>query len=244
MNPRGRSREARGNAGEDRVSARVGSTESMDRVREDYNRGPDTRATGFHGKNSDLTWMARLKTRASQSSTESDHSEENMATGETSPSYQNPHFDRGPNPISACTYHCDDLNPLLHENIDLYAIPSRANANALFQSYLETVHPSFPIIGKTTFTQQYNTYFRRADQRKPNPNWLAILNMIFAIGAKYSHMIRANWHGDDRDGLIFFTRARMLGFNADAILGHSELQKVQITGLIAFYLMAINQINR
>ena len=242
--PRGRTREPRGQAGEDKISARVGSTESMDRVTEDFNRNPGARATGFHGKNSELTWMARLKTRASRSSSESEDSGEDVVTSETSPSYQNSHIDLGPNPLSTCTYHCDDLNPLLHEDIDKYEIPSRAIADALFQVYLESVHPSFPIIGKTTFTQQFNTYFRSADQRKPNRNWLAILNMIFAIGARYSHMIRADLHGDDKDGLIFFTRARMLGFNADAILGHSELQKVQITGLIAFYLMAINQVNR
>lgn len=217
----------------------------MDRISEDLNRGPDARATGFYGKNSELTWVQRLKKQVTDhSSDDSDEPEEEMVDGDASQASAGHHPGASFNSISACSYHCDDLTLLLHEDIDLYELPPQSTANVLFQSYLDTVHPAFPIIGKNTYMQQYNAFFRRPHQRKPNHNWLAILNMIFAIGARYSHIVRAECGGNPRDDLTYFTRARMLGFDADAILGHAELQKVQITGLMAFYLMATNQINR
>lgn len=217
----------------------------MDRISEDFNRGPDTRATGFHGKNSEVTWMQRLRQQAaSHSSEDSDDSEEGMVDGVTSQPSEDHHARAGYVPISASSYHCDDLDVLLHEDINPYDVPSLAAANALFESYLNTVHPSFPIIGKNTFAHQFNAFIRHPSVRRPNQNWLAILNMIFALGAKYLHLIGAEGAGNARDHLVYFTRARMLGFNADAVLGHAELQKIQITGLMAFYLMAINQINR
>ena len=103
------------------------------------------------------------------------------------------------------------------------------------------MHPTFPIISKTASSEQYHQFTRGEDVR---PNWLAILNLIFAIAAKYSHLVQADWRGDMNDHLVYFTRARLLGFDEDNILGHADLQRVQIAGLMTFYLMAINQINR
>ena len=147
-------------------------------------------------------------------------------------------------PINEASYHCDDLTLTPPGIIDPFEVPSQAAANMLFQSYLETVHPAFPIIGKNTFVNQYRAFQLTQDRTKINHNWLAILNLIFAIAAKYSHLIQAEWRGDEMDHLVYFTRARILGFNADAILSHAELQRVQVAGLMSFYLLATNQINR
>lgn len=224
----------------------MGSTESLDKIDEDFNRDAIARATGFHGKNSEVTWMQRLKRQTTY----------DLDDGPSGNLTKPPHFSEehhsttfhadlpgsGLTPIAESTYHCDDIPVLMTEHVDAFELPPRSVANALFQSYLETVHPAFPIIGKNTFSQQFRGFLD--DREKPNHNWLAILNMIFAIGAKYSHLVKAEWRGDGRDHSIYFTRSRLLGFNAESLMGHAELQKVQITGLMAFYLMAINQINR
>lgn len=231
-------------AGENKVSARVGSTGSMDRINEDFNRDANTRATGFHGKNSELTWVQRLKRQASHGLDDDKEYNTSPVDGNASSTAKAHRFGDGLSSINASSYHCDDLNILLDEKVEPFEVPIKAAADVLFQNYLETIHPAFPIIGKSTFMQQYNAYFASPDHRKPNQNWLAILNMIFAIGAKHSHLVRADTRGSPDDHLVYFTRARMLGFNAETIMGHPELQKIQITGLMAFYLMAINQINR
>ena len=189
-----------------------------------------------------MTWIERLKRQSTEGATDSD--EDAHSSGINEPNSPTSHAHRvvpGRTPISESSYRLDDLSVLISGQVDPYELPPQATADMLFQSYMETVHPTFPMVGKKTFTGQYQGF---RNQTTFNPNWLAILNLIFALGAKYAHLIQAEWRGDSRDHLIYFTRARMLGFNSDHILGHPELQKVQITGLMTFYLMATNQINR
>ena len=231
--------------GETQVSARVGSNKSLDQIHEDYNLSAATRATGFVGKTSELTWMQKLKR---QTTFDSDNSEDEKATftagdGVDSTSSHQDQFWSALIPVNESTYHCDDLTILFPEQVDQHSVPSRQIADSLFHVYLDTVHPAFPIIGKTNFINQYQRFFE-VPHIKAGDTWMAILNLILAIGAKYSHLVRAERQGDESDHRVYFTRARMLGFNSESILGHADLQRVQIAGLMAFYLTAINQINR
>lgn len=250
--------EADGEAG---VSAEVGSTGSLDRVKEDLNRSATSRATGFMGKNSEVSWVRSLKRQTEEGSQGGDggtHSAPNGNGNGFGPSGATSGADwtatwtgaqTRPDPgegtavtFSDSTYHCDDINVLMPGQVELYEIPPKQTADALFRCYLETVHPSFPIIGKLTFSSQFRTFFE--SDKTPGNNWLAILNLIFAIGAKYSHLIHAEWRGDERDHSLYFTRARLLAMNSDTILSHPDLQQVQVAGLMAFYLLAIDQVNR
>lgn len=240
-----------GKHGESQITARVGSTGSLDRINEDYNRSAATRATGFMGKSAEVTWMRRLKKRQARLGSESVEDEDDdggqaslsFAHGLHHPNNTIYNNAEGSPPVSESTYHCDDLTVLIPDQVDPFEIPPRHTAYALYQTYVDTVHPAFPIIGEVTFTNQVQTFLDN-DKINTGHNWLAILNLIFAIAAKYSHLVQAEWRGDERDHLIYFTRARILGFNGETILDHAELQRVQLTGLMAFYLMAINQINR
>lgn len=231
--------------GETHASARAGSTASLDHTNEDFNLSLATRATGFIGKNSELTWMQRLKMEIAQSLDDNDTAMPTFHTGGDDNSMSLhldvPGVDK--TPVHESTYHCDDLTVLIPDRVDVNEVPPTQIANALFQMYLDTVHPSFPIIGKLNFINQYQRFID-TPHINTGDSWKAILNLIFAIGAKYSHLVQAEWQGDERDHLVYFTRARMLGFNADSVLGHSDLQTVQITGLMSFYLTSINQINR
>ena len=195
-----------------------------------------------------MTWIQELKRPIADDSEEDEDSdgehEDSLPTGQTLPDHHNSDPDPGFTPINQASYHCDDLTLTPPDHVDPFEVPPQTTADMLFQGYLETVHPAFPIIGKKTFMSQYQAYHLSPDPSKINPNWLAILNLIFAIGARYSQLIQAEWYGDKIDHLVYFTRARILGFNSDAILGHAELQKVQIAGLMSFYLLAMHQINR
>lgn len=55
------------------------------------------------------------------------------------------------------------------------------------------------------------------------------MNLLFAIGAKYSHFIGAEWRGDERDHLIYMTRAvHLLGLkNTIMIISGPDLELVQ-----------------
>ena len=148
------------------------------------------------------------------------------------------------NGVNDSSYHCDDLEIGVPDNVSPWDLPPRHIANLLLQTYLECVHPTFPIIGKRTFTSQAQTFLDSNGKTKPGDNWAAILNLIFAIAAKYAQLARAEWRGDGDDHLIYFTRARLLGMNSESIFVHPSLQTVQVTGLMSFYFLTVDQINR
>ena len=242
--------------GESQVSATIGSNGAVDRIEEDFNRHESSRATGYIGKNSEITWMQRLKQELRIGSppreTENEAKSERLFRGKSKGA--SPMFEprRGEPPLqdmdedfsaSATSYHLDDLAVFVPEAVEPYEFPLRDAADNLFSTYMNTVHASFPIVGKATFISQYRK-FMGAPQVRPPKKWLAILNMIFAIGAKHSHLVQADWRGDERDHLIYFTRARLLGMTNETVFNHPDLQQVQIEGLIAFYLLSTDQINR
>ncbi|OOQ91784.1 putative C6 transcription factor [Penicillium brasilianum] len=210
----------------------IGSLEAIDRVEEDLNRNEKSRATGFMGKNSEVTWMQRLQREA-------EHRSRGLP-GSLEPGQSKRQDDDLA--LHAVSYHLDDLDISLPGPIELYSMPPRNVADKLFDDYLRTVHPFFPIINRPLFAAQYRTFFD--SNARPGDKWLAILNMIFAIAAKHAHLIEAPWQGDDRDHLVYLTRARILSMNGDVLFSHPDLQQVQVEGLIAFYLLASDQINR
>jgi Fungal specific transcription factor domain len=237
------------------ASAGVGSTGAVDRIDEDFNRSEDARNTGFMGKNSEITWLQKLRQENKFGSPTGPDSEVEFRkkTGGASPLFgtRSPGSENQKSmpdavegfSVNDSSYHLDDFSISMPEAIDRFEIPPRETADLLFNAYLESVHPSFPIIGKITFSSQYRNFIDRSPGN-PGERWLAILNMIFAIGAKYSHLIQAEWRGDERDHLIYFSRARLLSLNGHTIFNHPDLQQVQVSGLIAFYLLATSQINR
>ena len=135
--------------------------------------------------------------------------------------------------VNAMSYNIDDTPVLIPESVDAFEIPNRDIIDHLFNAYLNIVHPSSPIIGKVNFIWQYQAFINRPHM-KPGNKWLAILNMIFAISGKYSHLIQADWGGDDRDHLTYFTRARLLALNSESIFNHLDLRQIQVSGLVAF----------
>lgn len=145
--------------------------------------------------------------------------------------------------VNESSYHLDDMSIFTYDAVDPYEMPTPGAANHLFAAYMERVHPSFPIVGRLNLTGQFRKLLSGTVQSPPD-RWLAILNMIFAIGAKYSHLVNADWRGDERDHLIYFTRARLLSIDSEAIFQHPDLQQIQVLGLMSFYLLCVGQVNR
>ena len=221
------------------TSARAGSTGAVDRTDEDFNRNERVRSTGFMGKNSEIAWVQRVKQESRYHSPQQREVENNHRNG-TGPTL--PDLDDGFS-VSDSSYHLDDFSISLPETVDAYELPAREMADQLFNVYLSRIHPTFPIIGRSTFTAQ----FRRVMTTAPvntGDKWLAVLNLLFAVTARYSHLVQVDWQGDERDHLIYFTRARMLSMNGESIFNHPDLQHIQVAALMSLYLLAVSQINR
>ena len=224
-------------------SSSVEPPESVDHTDEDYNRDEVARATGYIGKSSEITWLQKLSREVID---EDGHwgSTNDLVddTGLPSPS-MTPRADAKNDPtVASSNYHIDDLDMAATAQIDVYDAPSRDTATKLFNAYLTSVHPSYPIIGISTFVSQFQVFFNQPSV-KPGNKWLAILNLIFAVGAKYAHLTDADWKGDEDDHQVYFFRAKGLSLD-DQLLQHPDLQQLQAEGLASIYLLACGHINR
>ncbi|KAL8892732.1 MAG: hypothetical protein Q9192_005576 [Flavoplaca navasiana] len=224
------------------VPGRQGSTESVDCVKEDLNRTPASRATGFMGKNTDVNWLGQLRERTQHPDYNQDERDDSGFYFGSGPDGMPEGGPKASHLVSESTYHCDDMSLDVPSHIQAYELPPKEIADLLLSCYLESVHPAFPIIGKITFVKQYQWYYNNSPVQ-PGPLWLAILNLLFAIAARYSCLTRAVWSPRADDEHTYFSRARILGLGADTLWAHGELQRIQVTGLTSFYLMASNQIS-
>ncbi|KAJ5935952.1 hypothetical protein N7454_005250 [Penicillium verhagenii] len=210
----------------------IGSLEGLDEEEDDVNLTDKSRATGHIGKSSDIIWMLQLQKESEQRS-----------GGQTW--LFKPGEGYMPNDRffpHAMNYHLDDFGIGLSEPVQMYWMPPRILADKLLETYLLEAHPYLPIINRPLFCEQYRRFFD--DFALPSDNWMAILNMIFAIAANYAHLAELDWHGDQNDHLVYLTRARMLSMSGDDLFRHPDIQQVQVEGLIAFYLLSTDQINR
>jgi hypothetical protein len=102
-----------------------------------------------------------------------------------------------------------------HEDIKLtnwgnpFELPREHTAALLFQSYTQTVQSSFPILPLTIEHQlhQYYTLVRNGQAIHCPQKWFALVNLVFAIGTKFSHLIQADWRADELDHVVYSSRA-------------------------------------
>lgn len=232
------------NAGSEASPSRassVGPFEVVDHTEEDFNRDETARATGFIGKSSEITWLQKLSREVDESDPWGSNANISDSSGLPSPS-MTPRAEKSDPWVASSNYYLDDLEMPGAVQVDVHAVPSRETATKLFNAYLTSVHPSYPIIGISTFVSQFQVFFNQPSLR-PGNKWLAILNLIFAIGAKYAHLTDAEWKGSDDDPDLYFSRARALSLD-EQLLQHPDLQQLQVEGLASFYLLASGHINR
>ncbi|KAJ5824535.1 hypothetical protein N7447_006875 [Penicillium robsamsonii] len=208
----------------------IGSLEAVDRVEEDLNLTESSRATGYMGKSSEVTWMGRVEEETELNSRDRTPKAkpEDYTTDKVAPSMVN--------------YHIDDLGIDAPGPVQMYWVPPQSVADHLFETYLHAVHPHFPIINKTLFASQYKDFVN--DVSYAGDKWMAILNMIFAIATEYLYNSDEAHRGDIKDHLFYLTRARMLSMGGDSLFQHPDLEQVQVEGLVAFHMLSTNQINR
>lgn len=108
-----------------------------------------------------------------------------------------------------------DSNPL--------ALPSQAEGQELIESYFECVHLFFPLIDERKFWSMY-LYGDRKDSA-----WLALLNMVFALGSLASST------ADNEAHYVYFNRARrQLSLES---FGSGNLEVLQALAIMSGYYM-------
>ncbi|KAJ5288112.1 hypothetical protein N7478_003798 [Penicillium angulare] len=209
-------------------SSSIGSLEDVDVASEDFNRHEKSRATGYLGKNSEVVWMQRLGVEATKQS--DDGFLEPSSTVQGMPD----------NSLSSTNYHLDEETLQDPTVLNAFVLPPKARSDKLFHIYLDKVQIALPILRQDLFCAQYDRCFLGGFN--PGAKWLAIFNLVLAIGSVFSRLSGENVPDIDED--ILFARAKSLSASENILYQHDDLQQVQIESLIAFFFLAISQINR
>lgn len=247
-----------GDRGEADVSAEVGSNDDLDAVDENLLRDDQTRATGYLGKNSEVQWLRRLAqdTRSDRISTSQDESGLHGPPGTSTEAYlrredaMRMRQEKNPIPIfetSSLNFYLDDEKVELDFLANPLELPPFETAENLLTCFMKTVHDKFPIVAKKPFVSRFYQYYASVGQGQPqqvSPRWQGLLNLVFAIGAVYSHLNREAWRSNDRDHLVYHSRAWGLTLKDPWWFSHPDLPQLQITGLLAIYYLAIGHLNR
>lgn len=216
----------------------AGSIEGIDTISKDLNRNEESRATGFMGTNSVQIWLRNLEP-------DSGHQiscDRNMEIEVRTPLEQ-PVSLLGLDNDMAVSYFLDDEKLPEPNTIDAYKLPSKNIAKWILHSYFKSMHPLFPIVRIDLFLEQYKSIWRVNGAQKPSQKWLAILNMILAIGCRRLQFMEEKLPpGVSHE--IFFSRARSLSVNDTMSFEHADLQQVQVEALMTLYFMVSMQINR
>ncbi|KAI9926700.1 hypothetical protein MW887_003793 [Aspergillus wentii] len=179
---------------------------AADYTDEDFNRDEKAQAMGFVGEHSEIAWLYRLKRELEQN--------QGMPGNPSS----NPHREDRLS-VASVNFFLDDKKILL-EGSDASQRPSQAVADSLVGSYFESVHPYFPIIGKMLFLQQFKSY-NDNPRLWPGKRWMAILNLVFAIAAKYSQLAQQSMDpGSWRICNISIRSAVTMGLNLRSEANH------------------------
>ena len=210
------------------------NTESLDLLDEDLHENERSRATGFVGQSSDVQWLRSFLLLE-------------RIDGDVTFEGESPFCATYYEQVSAVTYYLDHESIEIEGQVDPYSFPEFHVVEKLLYTYMNKVHDSFPILPRKLFENQCRNYFdslRHGSAPRLNIKWQAILNLVFAIGAKHSRLVTASWRADERDHVIYRARAQALALNRPALEQHPDLPRIQVMGLLAFYYLSIGQVSR
>ncbi|CAN9415083.1 unnamed protein product [Alternaria alternata] len=236
------------------VSSSVSSNEDLDFLEEDVLEDLGSIQMGFMGRNSQIQWMRTLQRKLDQSGggpSDMPYAAPRGSEGASSKRSDAPYERRkqlaGAGPLSGYYFYLDNTDI----NIDIDdpdVVPPVEIAIKLFESYQVAAHDPFRILD-SSFEEKLQTYYR-VSQRGGTMNvcvkWKAILNLVFAIGARFSHLVGCDRRADGRDHHVYMSRAvHFLGLNqTTTLICAPDISLIRATGLLSFYYLATGYVSR
>lgn len=137
----------------------------------------------------------------------------------------------------------EDLLEMGEEEISPYQVPPMASAVILTEAYFHSLGGAFRFVDRETFLNELLAETRKPSEW-PNRRLLALANMMWALGAKFLEITGLDKNGVSEGHSVYYARARALGLDHRIHLDHPNMQLVQGTGLLAFYLMTNGSLQR
>ncbi|OAP58456.1 hypothetical protein AYL99_07546 [Fonsecaea erecta] len=193
-------------------------------------------ASGFVGKMSEISWIQRgfeivrgckPPDRSPWHTAEMD---ENLAT------------------TADFIYFMDDINVLSvdEDYVDQYHWPADESLVILSEAFFHSMQGAFHFVLREEFLQRAYSFTGKGTTTSSwgKRRWLALANLVWAIGAKWLQITQLAEGDGDGDHLIYYARARALGLDHRVMFDHPDIERVQGIGLLAFYLLVNGSITR
>ncbi|CEL09191.1 hypothetical protein ASPCAL12331 [Aspergillus calidoustus] len=193
---------------------------------EDLNRDDASRATGYFGKASEVAWLQKLGTAVNK-----------LNTGQ-----EQRHAFQIEDSTPSMNYHLDSTQvPETIPPLEPRCLPPKPWAARLVNIFFESVAPSFPLINKSLFIVQFNQAFALTASQ-PSRKWLAVLNLILAVGSRCYRLSEAR-SGGDVDDRVYLSRALALS-STPGTTRYIGLHQVQIDLMFAIYYLFSGELNQ
>lgn len=209
-----------------------------------------TSGWGYIGSNSPVQWLQSLQERIKNTEAGAPRSpyQPSAASVEVSDKSSKTNHTRPKIPVR--NGHLEDFYFYLDnmsidvEVKDLHVLPSAETAMRLLELYQTVVHEPFRILGDTFEGQvrkYYDTIMRTGGTLQVDTKWKATLNVVFAIGARYSHLTHRDWRADSCDHLAYMWRAiHLLELkNITVLVSAPDLSLIQVCYLWKYKLKDI-----
>jgi hypothetical protein len=226
-----------GPAEEAEVSGSVGSNEDASLLDEDLLRSHESRATGYIGQNSEVQWLKSLRTQLEDAEQKSSHVHgppgDSGAAQKKRADAADERATDDPLHVTEATFYLDGEELDLDIAVDPNDLPPQYIAQKLIGYYFQTVHTTFPVLSES-FRDQLANYFSsisRGFPVRPPPKWLAIMNLVFAIGSRYAHLTHQDWRASDCDHRVYMSRAvRLLVLDeATMFINNPDMALIQVS---------------
>lgn len=196
-------------------------------------------AAGFIGKASEISWVQRCKEHLAPRSPPS-HLRDPMETTQT----QLDQHDAAANKVN---FYLDDADLLSIDEDILVSedIPPPEVAHLLAEACFHSLQGAFMFIYRAEFLDTLSHFPpNRPVLTWRQRQWLAIANIIFAIGARWLQYTHMDDVISDYNHIEFYARARSLGLDHRVVFDHPVLEQVQSLGLLGFYLFVNGSVAR
>lgn len=218
--------------GEHYVDATVGSPGRQDMLTHSIDMGRGRGTVGFVGKISEVSWVARAYAYLVSPTNKYSSGQETIS-----------------NRISATQlgYFMDDENLLSidEDYVDAYHWPGDITAQILSEAFFHALYGIFHSFAREKFLEELSGFPRKQgplswDQRR----WLALTNLMWAIGSKWLHQAMLNGDSGIENHLVYYARARALGIDHRVMLHDQGLHDVKALGMLSFYLFTNGSVSR
>ncbi|OAL51635.1 hypothetical protein IQ07DRAFT_630471 [Pyrenochaeta sp. DS3sAY3a] len=224
---------------------------------EDLLRSRESKESGYKDQNSEIQWLRNFQ-QQTEGGVMDIHGQiygmqasyrANTNNGNVSPNKRTKPTEHIPTTHTTDATFCLDSETIEVDTIvDPYEVPRPEVADYLIDCYMKTIHSSFPVL-PVHFEKQLRKYITSIRNNRPfqiPDKWRAIMNLIFAIGAKFSNITSSYLDHEDCNHLVYMTRAvHLLELKSTVVvISGPDLGLVQATGLLSLYFLVIGHVSR